>query len=159
VDVRPLREADRARARAWLREHWQESMAAHGELFFPAEHDGFVAGDWAKEWEGLLTYRVGGGRCEVTVLKALREREGIGSALLDAAIGAARDAGCRDLWLITTNDNLRALAWYERKGFTVVEVRAGAVDRARETLKPSIPTHNPETGLPISDEIELSLAL
>jgi ribosomal protein S18 acetylase RimI-like enzyme len=154
VDVRPLREDDRARARAWLREHWQESMAAHGELFFPAEHEGFVAGDW----EGLLTYRIGGGRCEVTLLKAIRDGEGIGSALLEATVGAARDAGCRDIWLITTNDNLRALAWYERKGFTVAEVRAGAVDEARATLKPSIPTHNTETGLPISDEIELSLA-
>jgi ribosomal protein S18 acetylase RimI-like enzyme len=155
VDVRPLREADRARARAWLREHWQESMAAHGELFFPAEHEGFVAG----EWEGLVTYRIAGGRCEVTLLKSLREGAGIGSALLDATVGTARDAGCGDLWLITTNDNLRALAWYEHKGLAVTEVRAGAVDRARETLKPSIPTHNPETGLPISDEIELSLAL
>ena len=46
MDVRPLREADRVRARAWLHEHWHESMAAHGELFFPAEHEGFVAGDW-----------------------------------------------------------------------------------------------------------------
>ena len=154
MDVRPLREGDRARTRAWLREHWQESMAAHGELFFPAEHEGFVAGDW----EGLLTYRIGGGRCEVTLLKAIRDGEGIGSALLEATVGAARDAGCRDIWLITTNDNLRALAWYERKGFTVAEVRAGAVDEARATLKPSIPTHNTETGLPISDEIELSLA-
>ena len=155
MDVRPLREADRVRARAWLHEHWHESMAAHGELFFPAEHEGFVAGDW----EGLITYRVVGGRCEVTLLKALRDGEGIGTALLDATAGIARDAGCRDVWLITTNDNLRALAWYERKGFTIAEVRAGAVDRARETLKRSIPTHNPETGLAISDEIELSLAL
>ena len=63
MDVRPLREADRVRARAWLREHWHESMAAHGELFFPAEHEGFVAGDW----EGLIAYRVVGGRCEVTL--------------------------------------------------------------------------------------------
>jgi ribosomal protein S18 acetylase RimI-like enzyme len=155
VDVRPLREADRARARAWLREHWQESMAARDELFFPAEHEGFVAGDW----DGLVTYRVDGDRCEVTLLKALRDGEGIGSALLDETVGAARDAGCRAVWLVTTNDNLRALAWYEHKGFTVTEIRAGAVDRSRETLKPSIPTHNPETGLPISDEIELSLAL
>jgi GNAT superfamily N-acetyltransferase len=134
-------------------------MAAHGELFFPAEHEGFVAGDW----EGLVTYRVvgrvEGGRCEVTLLKTLREGEGIGSALLEALVGAAREAACRDVWLVTTNDNLRALAWYERKGFAVTEVRAGAVDRAREMLEPSIPTHNPETGLAISDEIELSLAL
>jgi ribosomal protein S18 acetylase RimI-like enzyme len=155
VDVRPLREADRERARAWLRQHWAESMAANGELFSPAEHDGFVAGDW----DGLITYRLGGGRCEVTLLMAVREGEGIGSALLDATVDAARANGCADLWLITTNDNLRALAWYERKGFSVSEIRRGAVDRSRETLKPSIPRHNPDNGLPISDEIELTLAL
>jgi ribosomal protein S18 acetylase RimI-like enzyme len=155
VDVRPLRDADRERARAWLREHWDEAMAANGELFYPAEHDGFIAGDW----DGLITYRIGGGRCEVTLIEALREGEGIGSALLDATVAAARDAGCTDLWLVTTNDNLHALAWYERKGFTIAATRPGAVDRSRETLKPSIPTHNPDTGLPISDEIELSLSL
>jgi ribosomal protein S18 acetylase RimI-like enzyme len=155
VDVRPLREADRERARAWLRANWAESMAANGELFYPAEHEGFIAGDW----DGLITFRIGGGRCEVTLVQALREGEGIGSALLDATIAAARDAECTDVWLISTNDNLHALEWYERKGFTVVEVRRGAVDRSRESLKPSIPTHNPDNGLPISDEIELSLAL
>jgi ribosomal protein S18 acetylase RimI-like enzyme len=155
VDVRPLRDPDRERARAWLREHWAESMAANGELFYPADHDGFIAGDW----EGLITYRIGDGRCEVTLLEALREGEGIGSALLDATVAAARDAGCGDLWLVTTNDNRHALAWYERKGFVISEVRRGEVDRSRAALKPSIPTHNPDNGLPISDEIELSLAL
>ena len=130
-------------------------MAAKGELFYPAEHDGFIAGDW----DGLITYRVGDGRCEVTLLEALREGEGIGSALLDATIAAARAVGCADLWLITTNDILHALDWYARKGFTVAEVRPGAVDRSRQTLKPSIPTHNPDNGLPISDEIELTLDL
>jgi ribosomal protein S18 acetylase RimI-like enzyme len=155
VDVRPLRDVDRERARAWLRAHWAESMAANGELFYPADHQGFVAGDW----EGLITYRLGGDRCEVTLLQALREGEGIGSALLDATVAVARDAGCTDVWLISTNDNLPALAWYTRKGFTVKATREGAVNRSRETLKPSIPTHNPDNGLPISDEIELSLAL
>jgi GNAT superfamily N-acetyltransferase len=130
-------------------------MAANGELFYPAEHDGFIAGDW----DGLITYRIAAGRCEVTLVQALREGEGIGSALLDATVTAARDAGCADVWLVSTNDNVHALAWYERKGFAVVEVRRGAVDRSRETVKPSIPTHNPDNGLPISDEIELSLAL
>ncbi|HEX3298936.1 MAG TPA: GNAT family N-acetyltransferase [Actinomycetota bacterium] len=155
MDVRPLRPADRERARAWLREHLAESMAANGELFYPAEHDGFIAGDW----DGLITYRIGGGRCEVTLLKALHEGQGVGSALLAATVSAARDAGCVDVWLVSTNDNLHALEWYDRKGFAVTEIRDGAVDRSRETLKPSIPTHNPDNGLPIRDEIELSLAL
>jgi ribosomal protein S18 acetylase RimI-like enzyme len=155
VDVRPLREADRDRARAWLREHWHEAMAAHGELLYPADHEGFVAGDW----DGLITYRIDGGRCEVTLITSLREDRGVGSALLDAVVGAAANAGCRDVWLITTNDNLRARAWYERRGFRAVAVREGAVDRARETLKREIPTHNPDNGLPIRDEIEFSRTL
>ena len=130
-------------------------MAGHGELFFPAEHEGFVAGDW----EGLLTYRLAGGRCEVTLIKSLRECHGTGSALLAAVIEVASREACTDVWLVTTNDNLGAQAWYERRGFRVVEVREGAVDRSRETLKPEIPTHNPDNGLPISDEIELAKPL
>ena len=63
------------------------------------------------------------------------------------------------MWLITTNDNLEAIAWYEHKGFTVSEVRPGAVDAARAMLKPTIPLRNASNGLPISDEIELTLAL
>ena len=79
--------------------------------------------------------------------------------LLEAVRDAAGRAGCSRVWLVTTNDNVDALGWYRRRGFRVVAVHEGAVDRSRETLKPSIPTHNPENGLPITDEIELSLAL
>jgi GNAT superfamily N-acetyltransferase len=157
VDVRPLGDADRAHAAAWIRERWSGSdvMAANGELFTPAEHDGFVAGDW----EGLITYRIDGDACEVTLIEADPRGHGTGTVLLEAVCGAARDAGCRHLWLVTTNDNVDGLLFYGRRGFRVTEVRPGAVDRSRETMKPSIPTHNPDNGLPIRDEIELSLAL
>ena len=156
MDVRPLAEADRSRAAAWIRERWgSEHMAANGELFAPAEHEGFIAGDW----EGLVTYRIDGGRCEITLIEADPRGRGVGSALLEAVIDAARRVGCSTVWLVTTNDNVDGQRWYERRGFAVVEVRPGAVDRSRETLKPSIPTHNPENRLPISDEIELALQL
>jgi ribosomal protein S18 acetylase RimI-like enzyme len=156
VDVRPLRDADRDRARAWLRERWgDETMAAHGELFHPADHAGFIAGDW----EGLLTYRVDNANCEVTMIASWPEGRGAGSAMLAAVREAARTAGCTRVWLVTTNDNLHAQEWYRRKGFTVTAVREGAVDRSRRQLKPSIPTHNAANGLPISDEIELSAPL
>jgi N-acetylglutamate synthase-like GNAT family acetyltransferase len=156
VDVRPLVDADRLRAATWIRERWgDEVMAAHGELFAPAEHEGFVAGDW----EGLATYRIDGDACEVTLIEADARGRGTGSALLRSVVAAANRAGCSRVWLVTTNDNAEARAWYERRGFQVTAVREGAVDRARESLKPSIPTHNARNGLRISDEIELSLAL
>lgn len=154
--VRPLGDADRSRAGAWIRERWgDEVMAAHGEVFSPADHAGFVAGDW----EGLVTYRIAGDACEVTLLEADPPGRGTGTRLLDAVIGVARERSCRRVWLVTTNDNLEALAWYERRGFGVTAVRHGAVDRARATLKPSIPTHNAANGLPIRDEVELTLDL
>ena len=156
MDVRPLADADRATTRAWIRERWgDDAMVGHGELFHPADHEGFVAG----EWGGLVTYRVAGDGCEITLIEAATPGAGAGSALLSAVIDEARGRGCARVWLVTTNDNLHARSWYARRGFTVVAVRAGAVDRARETLKPSIATHNDENGLPISDEIELALSL
>ena len=57
------------------------------------------------------------------------------------------------LRVTTTNDNLNALRFYQRRGFRITAVRPGAVDEARRT-KPSISTSG-EDGIPIHDEIEL----
>ncbi|OLC50733.1 MAG: hypothetical protein AUH43_04290 [Acidobacteria bacterium 13_1_40CM_65_14] len=42
---------------------------------------------------------------------------GVGRALLDAAHGALRDAGCREAFLYTHAENERALAVYEAAGY------------------------------------------
>jgi GNAT superfamily N-acetyltransferase len=69
----------------------------------------------------------------------------------------ARDAGCRRLWVVTTNDNLDALRFYQRRGFRLRLIRPGAVDRSRELLKPEIPTTG-TFGIPLRDEIELEMS-
>ena len=56
------------------------------------------------------------------------------------------------VWLVTTNDNLRAQPFYQGNGGALVAVHVGAVAHSR-TLKPSIPTHG-QGGLPISDELQ-----
>ena len=78
---------------------------------------------------------------------------GVGTALLDAVRDAAVQAGCRRIWLITTNDNLRALGFYQKRGYRLVAVHRDALQRSRE-LKPSIPLVSPD-GIPLRDEIEL----
>jgi ribosomal protein S18 acetylase RimI-like enzyme len=154
MEIRPISAEDRAHVRQVLRQRWGDDLVvAHGEALYPAEHPGFVAG----EWEGLVTYRIDGDACEVLTIDAFAPGHGVGSALLDAVVGVARDAGCTRVWLVTTNDNLRARAWYERRGFRLVRVDEGAVDRAR-ALKP-IPATNAENGLPIRDELELERRL
>jgi ribosomal protein S18 acetylase RimI-like enzyme len=69
----------------------------------------------------------------------------------------ATAAGCRRLWLITTNDNLDALRFYQRRGFELVAVHRDFREVARR-LKPSIPLEG-NFGIPIRDEIELELRL
>ena len=62
-----------------------------------------------------------------------------GTALIEAAGQLARRQGCARLWVITTNDNVDALRFYQRRGFCLVRVHRGAVDRSRATHKPEIP--------------------
>ena len=67
-------------------------------------------------------------------------------------------AGVRTAWLVTTNDNLAALALYQRVGWRLTGLRAGAIDELRRTIKPSIPELG-QHGIPLRDELELQLRL
>ena len=73
---------------------------------------------------------------------------------LAAVDAVATDAGCARIWLITTNDNVDALRFYQRRGYRLLRVDAGAVDRSRSSLKPAIPLVGSH-GIPIRDEIVL----
>jgi GNAT superfamily N-acetyltransferase len=83
---------------------------------------------------------------------------GVGSALLAAVQDIARAAGCRCLWVVTTNDNVEGLRSYQRRGFRLALLRPGAVDRSRELLKPEIPTSG-AYGIPLRDKLELEMGL
>ena len=50
---------------------------------------------------------------------------GIGSALLGALLGAARDRGCAEVFLEVRADNSRAHGLYLRRGFEEIGVRRG----------------------------------
>jgi len=154
VNVRRFEAEDRAWLRERLREDWgDEAMAGHGELFFPADHDGFVAEGRA----GVVTYRLDGDACEITLIESYEQGRGVGTALLGAVIAEARAAGCSRVWLVTTNDNLGALRFYQKRGYRIVGVNRDAVARAR-ARKPEIPAIG-EHDIPIHDELELELRL
>ena len=124
-----------------LRKFWQEQwagqeMMVHGEVFRPEQLEGFVNEDWT----GLVTYVVGLNGCEIISLDSLKEGGGLGSALVEAVIEEATRRGCRRLFLSTTNDNLRALGFYQRRGFELVTVRRGAVSEFAQA-QARHPTH------------------
>lgn len=157
VEIRATRDDDLEWARRLLEEHWDGvAIVSRGRVHWADQLPGFVA-ECEGTFVGLLTYHIEAGECEVVTLNALVERRGVGTALLDAAIRAARDARCRRLWLITTNDNARAIAFYKRRGLKIVEIHSGTVEESRR-LKPSIPLAG-IGGVLIQDEIEMEIAL
>jgi len=146
--------------RPWLiakLDHWGgTTMVSRGKVHDLLCLPGFVAVD-GEERVGLALYRVADGECELVSLDSLCEGQGIGTALLAAGTSAARNAGCRRLWLITTNDNTHALRFYQRRGLRLVAIHRDAVTAARR-LKPSIPLLGNDN-IPIRDEIEIELIL
>ena len=157
VTIRAIEDGDRGWIRALLRDHWgAETMVVRETVFEPADLPGFVA-ERGGEPVGLVTYRVDGTEGEVMSLDSLLPNRGIGTALLTRVEAAARAAGCSRVSLVTTNDNLNALRFYQRRGFRLVALRPGAVERGRR-LKPEIPLVG-EHGIPLRDEIELELRL
>ncbi|MBN1341167.1 MAG: GNAT family N-acetyltransferase, partial [Phycisphaerae bacterium] len=120
--IRPIETTDRAWVAELLTQRWgAPAIAAHGELIQADQLPGFIAEDHGAI-VGLATYRLDAGQCELVSLDSLAEGRGIATALVDKVAAAARAAGCRRLWLITTNDNLRALRFYQKRGFVLVAV-------------------------------------
>jgi GNAT superfamily N-acetyltransferase len=121
----------------------------------PLDHPAFVAVAADGQLLGMLTYVPGQDQqCEILTLHAHEQWHGAGTALIEAVGQLARRQGCTRLWVITTNDNVDALRFYQRRGFCLVKVHRGAVDRSRATLKPEIPAAGAYQ-IPLRDEIEL----
>ena len=162
-DRPPLRIAPPAGAadRAWLVDLWRaawggEAMVTRGRTHRLADLDALIA--WAGAARvGAATYRLGEGVAELLSLNADPRGRGVGSALLAAVEAAARAAGRRRLWLVTTNDNLDALRFYQRRGYRLVALFPGAVDAAR-ALTPAIAAVGCH-GIPLRDELVLEKRL
>lgn len=152
-----MTEVDLPRLRQFWIEHWGgEEMITRGKVYRPEQLEGFMMED-GEEWIGLLTFVIENSECEVTSLDSLREGQGIGSMLIDKALKEARARGCKRLFLITTNDNLHALGFYQKRGFELVTIYRGAVNESRK-IKPGIPLVG-MNGIPLRDEIELETRL
>jgi ribosomal protein S18 acetylase RimI-like enzyme len=156
-EIRALAESDREWVHQLLQAHWGATVVvSRGRLHHADRLPGFIALRNGVS-VGLLTFHIDGDQLEVVTLNSLEERQGIGTALLQAAQEAARAARCRRLWLITTNDNVRAREFYTRRGLAVAAIHRGAIDAARK-LKPQIPQRG-IGGVPIRDEIEFTLPI
>jgi ribosomal protein S18 acetylase RimI-like enzyme len=151
VTIRAFTDADRPWAERLLGENFGGRLQVRlGAVIDPLACPGFVA-EREGEPVGIVTYEADGDDVEVVYIEVTEKHGGIGTSLVDAVEARTEP---RRLWLVTTNDNLDALRFYQRRGFRIAHVRPGAVDETRKALKPSIA----EVGnfaIPIRDEIVL----
>lgn len=154
VTVREVREDDRP----WLAEvaatMWASPrMVSRGRLTEDVSAlDGYVA-ELDGERAGLALVRVEHDELELVALASLVERRGVGGALLEAVEAEAARRGVRRAWAVTTNENLAALRFYQRRGWELTALHRDAVTDGRR-LKPEIPAVG-DDGIPIRHELEL----
>ena len=150
-----------ARDRTWVRKilslHWGSHMlVSRGKIYDSTILPGFMA-FWDHKPVGLCTYHMVNDQLEITSLNSLKENMGVGSALIRALIKEAKKKKCSRIWLITTNDNLHAIGFYQKRGFNLRRLYPNAILKSRQ-LKPEIP-HVGQNGIPIRDELEFEIAL
>ena len=147
--------------REWLRGLWLENwgstaMVTRGVLRDLASAHTYIARHECRR-VGAVALDCRGSEAEVLSLDAVEPRHGVGTALLRAAEEAGRGAGCRSMLVVTSNDNLAAIRFYQRRGYRITGIGAGAIDAVRR-LKPAIPVVG-DDGIPVHDEVEFRKTL
>ena len=133
-------------------------MVAHfGELIDASTLPRVTARSQSGRLVGLATFNITGASCELVSIDADERRKGFGSHLIQAVEQAAKAAGCTKVWLVTTNNNAVAAAFYIRHGYRLTEVHLDALEQSRK-LKPSIPLTD-EHGVPLLDEWQFEKSL
>ena len=157
IEVRVLTEDDLDWKRANLVRVWGSTLVARqGVVIDALSLDGFVATDNGSP-VGLLTYAADDADFEVVTIDVEREGQGIGRALMNAVRDKAVEAGAGRLWLSTTNNNIRAITFYQQWGMDLARLIRGGVDASR-AVKPSIPTVD-QRGIPVRHELMFELNL
>lgn len=157
MDYTKICESNRAEINQFIKEHWYSTkMVVRGQEFDMSEMEGVVAHNEG-QIIGLITYMFRNRICEIMSLDSLEEKQGIGTALLNMVIQEAKESNIQKVVLITTNDNINAIRFYQRRGFDMVNLYRNILDVSRK-LKPEIPLIG-ENDIPLRHEIEFEMIL
>ena len=149
----------RAQINTYITEEWGDPIISRGNIIHTETLPGFIVADGDK-LAGFILYQIIGGACEIVVLNSYIENSGGGTSLINSVIAEAKSATCSRVWLITTNDNIHAIRYYQRRGFSLKAVHINAFDVTR-ALK-----YNPlpegllgNDDIPIKHEFEFEILL
>jgi len=156
-EIQPVADANKSWVLEVVRGWGADFVVTRGRKVYPSEIEGFYAVDDSGKKVGLVTFEIIVNQCEIVTLDAFDKFSGVGTALTEKVREVATARGCQRLWLITTNDNLDAIRFYQRRGFTIAAVHVNSLAESRK-IKPSIPEIG-QHGIPLRDEIEFEVIL
>lgn len=157
INLRKSTDTDKDFIVKLMDEYWGgEPLIVRDKNYYPSELPGIFA-ESDNKLVGFLFYEIQGDDCEIVVFESLDKFQGIGTLLLEELVIAAKERLCKRIYLMTHNDNLDALRFYQRRGFSLCGIRFNSMDKARK-IKSSIPLIG-DHGIPIRDEIDLEMKI
>jgi ribosomal protein S18 acetylase RimI-like enzyme len=100
---------------------------------------------------GLISLALDEGDLTIVLLSVYPEYQGsgVGAALVEAAVNEAEKKRLTVIKVATTNDDIPALYFYQRRGFVIFEVARGSLIEHHGSAVPGF------ADIPIRDEIRL----
>ena len=133
-----------------------DKILSRGKLYRVNDLDGIITYDNGKII-GMGLYYIKDKHCEIVLLETYKRNEGIGTKIIEKIKEAATAMRCSKIWLVTSNDNIDAIKFYQKRGFYISNFYQNAIEESRK-LKPEIPLLG-EYGIPIKDEIEFEIKM
>lgn len=157
MELQEINEEFRSAVNEILRDEWNcPPLISRGKIIDTTILPGFLIIE-DEIIKGFITYRLASDECEIATLNSFEENRGIGTALIKAVLDISEKNSCRRLWLITTNDNINAIRFYQKKGFELKAAHINAIELSRK-LKPSIPLIGMDN-IPIKHELEFEIII
>lgn len=104
-------------------------VVSRGTLRTLRDHDGFVAfhehGNDTPSGFAVLRSD------ELLAIAAIQQWRGVGTILLNHCEAQATEQGFSSIWLVTTNDNLDAMRFYQSRGYFFSELHPGAFETVK----------------------------
>jgi GNAT superfamily N-acetyltransferase len=155
VLVHEATDTDRAAVRdLFHRDFGRTQIIAFGEVMNVEEMPALVAVTY-EDVTGALAYRLHGDGLHIVALAtdALWQRSGVGGHLVAEAELLARRLSLARIVVTTTNDNLLALYFYQRRGYRMTALVPGSVLAHTKDERVGF------AGIPVRDEVQLEKRL
>lgn len=157
IKIIPINKKYTAAAKMLLQSEWSSTrVVTKGRVHDCMKLPAYIAVKGNK-LAGMITYYINDSQCEIITLNCLAENEGIGQKLIECVKETAARQNCTHLAVITTNDNIKAIRYYQKRGFSLKAVYINAINQSR-LLKPEIPLVGND-GIPILHEVEFEMLL